>query len=116
MAFEDLKKDLLDADTNIRSYIKNSDEYVKLKIFKILMKNITAFAKILLIGSVFLIALLLISLAVSFGIGQAMDNIFYGFLIVGLFYFILGAICYVFREKLNKPLLRRFSKYYFEVL
>jgi cbb3-type cytochrome oxidase subunit 1 len=116
MAFEELKKDLIDADVNIRSYIKNSDEYIRLKVFKIFMRSITTFAQILLIGSVFLIALLIVSLAVSFGIGQAMDNLFYGFLIVGLFYTIIGMLCYVFREKLNKPLIRMFSRYYFEAI
>ena len=114
MAFEELKKDFLDADANIRSYAKNSDEYVRLKIFKILMRSITSFAQILVVGSVFLIAILLLSLAVSYSIGQAMDNFYYGFLIVGLCYVVFGIICYVFREKFNKPLIRRFSKYYFE--
>jgi membrane protein required for beta-lactamase induction len=116
MAFEELKKDFLDADANVRSYIKNSDEYINLKIFKVLMRSITTFAQILLIGSVFLIALLIVSLAVCFGIGQAIDNLFYGFLIVGLFYVIVGVLCYAFREKLNRPLIRRFSNYYFDAL
>lgn len=116
MAFEELKKDFLDADANIRSYLKNSDEYIRLKVFKVLIRNIITFTQILLVGGVFLIALLMISLAASFGIGRAMDSLFYGFFIVGLFYIIFGMICYVFREKLNKPLIRRFSRYYFETI
>lgn len=114
MAFEELKKDFLDADANIRSYAKNSDEYVRLKIFKILMRSITSFAQILVVGSVFLIAILFLSLAVSFSIGEALDNFYYGFIIVGLGHIIFGIICYVFREKFNKPLIKRFSRYYFE--
>ena len=114
MAFEELKKDFIDADANIHSYIKNSDEYIRLKIFKILMRSITSFSQTLIIGSVFLIAILLLSLAVSFSIGQALDNFYYGFFIVGLFYIVFGILCYVFRGKFNKPLIKRFSKYYFE--
>lgn len=114
MAFDELKKDLIEVETNMRSYLKNSDEYVRLKIFKILMRSITSFAQILVVGSVFLIAILLLSFAVSFSIGKALDNLYYGFLIVGLCYIIFGIICYVFREKFNKPLIKRFSKYYFE--
>lgn len=116
MAFEELKNDLLGADVNIRSYVKNSDEYIRLKIFKVLLKSITSFLQILLVGSILLIAFLFLSLAASILIGQVMDNLFYGFLIVGVCYLIIGGLCYFLRDKLNKPLIRRFSNYYFDEL
>ncbi len=116
MAFEELKKDLLDADVNVRSYIKNSDEYVRLKIFKVLMRSITSIVQIFLMGSILLISILLLSFAASYGIGQALNNVFYGFLIVGLCYLLIGVLCYFLRDKLNKPLIRRFSTYYFDEL
>ncbi len=116
MAFEELKKDLLDADVNVRSYVKNSDEYVRLKIFKVLIRSITSIAHLLLIGSILLISILLLSFAASYGIGQALNNIYYGFLIVGLCYLLIALLCYFMRDKLNKPLIKRFSNYYFEKL
>jgi hypothetical protein len=114
MAFDKIKKNMINADDHIRSYVENSNEYVRLKIFKILMRSLTSFAQIFLIGSVFLIALLLLSIAISLCIGQAMDNVYYGYLIVGSCYLLFGAICFVFRRKFNKPLIRKFSRYYFE--
>jgi len=116
MAFTELKNDILDANTNIRSYVKNSDEYIRLKIFKVLMRSITSFAQILLVGSILLISLLFLSIAASILIGEAINNVLYGFLIVGLFYMFIGIICYFMRAKLNKPLIRRFSQYYFDEL
>lgn len=114
MAFENLKENLSDIDANVRSYIENNREYYRLKTFKIFMKGITSFTKIMLIGAIVIIFLFLFSLAASFVIGQIMDNIAYGLAIVGLFYVIIGIIVYLLRDKLDKPLLRMFSKYYYD--
>ncbi len=114
MAFENLKENLSDIDSNVKSYIEHNREYYQLKTFKILMKFITSFTKMLLIAAIVLIFLFLISLAASYGIGQLMDNIAYGFAIVGLFYMIIGIIIFLLRNKLDKPLLRMFSNYYYD--
>jgi len=116
MAFEDIKEGISDAETSARSYIDTSAEYYKLKGFKFLMRGITASAKVLVVGTVWIMALLFLSLAVSFGIGQALDNTFYGFLCVGGFYVLIGIILYSIRERLNKPLLKKFSEFYFDEL
>ncbi|MGB5556056.1 MAG: hypothetical protein WBM83_15475 [Flavobacteriaceae bacterium] len=116
MAFEDLKEDLIDADADMRSYLENSEEYLKLKVFKVFMRSITAAAQALLVGAVMLLALVLLSLAAALGIGQLLDNTFQGFLIVGAFYVLLGILCYAFRDRLNRPLLRKFSEYYFDTV
>ena len=114
MAFENLKENLSDVDANVRSYIENNREYYQLKTFKILMKFVTSFSKMLLIAAIVLIFLFLFSLAASYGIGQLMDNIAYGFAFVGLFYLIIAFIIYLLRNKLDKPLLKMFSNYYYD--
>jgi Zn-dependent protease with chaperone function len=113
MAFDELKKDLIEADVDIRSYLDNSEEYFKLKIFKALMRGITTFTHVIVIGAIAFLALFILSLAVSYAIGSLMDFMYHGFIIVGLFYVVLGILCYLFRDKLDAPLLRKFSKYYF---
>ncbi|WP_339710863.1 hypothetical protein [uncultured Kriegella sp.] len=114
MAFDEVKESLSEAEASIRSYIDSSQEYYKLKGFKFLMRGITSFSKILLVGVVALLALLFLSFAASYGIGQALNNTFYGFLCVGLFYLLTGIILYFTRHKLNKPLLKKFSEFYFD--
>jgi len=114
MAFEKLKKDLIEADADVRSYLEHSEEYLKLKVFKIVMRSITAGAHMLLVGAIALLALFLLSIAACLGIGQWLDNTFYGFLIVGGFYVIVAIVSYLLRHKLNGPFLRRFSFYYFD--
>ena len=107
MAFEGLRQNISELDENVSSY-------VKLKSFKISMVLVTYLAKVILVGTIAVLALLFLSLAASFAIGNAMDNTTYGFAIIGLIYLILGIIGYRFRDKLNKPLLKMFSEYFFE--
>ena len=114
MAFEELKENFIEADAKVRSYIDLSKEYYQLKGFKFLMHGITSLSKVVVVASVGMMALFFLSMAASFGIGQSLDNTFYGFLCVGIFYVVLGIIAYALRHKFNKPILKKFSTFYFE--
>lgn len=113
MAFKELKENVLEADVNIQEYLKSSEDYIKLKSFKVLMLCITYVSKVLIIGVLICMSLLIISFAVAFRLAQVLENTFYGFLIVGLFYVLIVMLVYFFRNKINGPLLRKFSNYYF---
>ncbi|EAR00074.1 phage holin family protein [Maribacter sp. HTCC2170] len=114
MAFDELKKDLIEADVDIRSYLENSEEYYKLKVFKTSMRGITSLTHVLVIGAIAFLALFLLSLTAAYAIGNAMNEFYHGFLIVGLFYVVVAILCYIFRKKMDTPLLKKFSKYYFD--
>lgn len=114
MAFEELKENLSGADRDVRSFIEHNKEYYKLLVFKILMQVITSFTKMLFISAIILFVLFLLSLTAAIGIGQAMGNIFYGFLIVSIFFIVVGVILYLLQNKLDKPLIKKFSEYYFD--
>ncbi len=116
MAFEELKMDLKEADADLRSYLEHSEEYLKLKVFKMFMVSVTSAAQALLIGALALLALFLLSFAASYALGGLWNNNFLGFLAIGLLYMVLAIACYLFREKLNSPIIRRFSKHYFDTL
>jgi len=114
MAFKALKKDLVDVNIDMRSYLENSEKYLKLKTFKVLMKMVTAGAQTAVIGAILLIALILLSLGASLAINEALDSLYYGFLIIGLFFIVIAIVCYFFRGTLNRPLLQNFSKHYLD--
>lgn len=116
MAFKELKQDLWEAQDNVQSYLENSEKYVYLKSFKISMALVTEFAQIILVGALALLTLFILALGASFGLGQLLDNTFYGFLIVGAFILVVTIIAYLLRKKLNKPIIRKFSKSYFDRL
>lgn len=114
MAFEELKQDLIDAEADMRSYMENSEEYLRLKIFKILMRYVTSTAQFLLIGSGIIFSFFFFSLGASLAISEALDSYYTGFIIIGAFYTVISMLFYVFRERLHTPILKKFSKYYFE--
>ncbi|WP_158976438.1 hypothetical protein [Cellulophaga sp. L1A9] len=114
MAFEALKKDHVDIEIDMRSYIETSEEFYKLKIFKILMGSVTMISQSLVLGAIVFLALLMVSFGIAFAINEAMGNFYAGFLILGAFYMLVALACYIFRTILNRPILRKFSKYYFD--
>jgi len=113
MAFEKIKDDISDIDSNVRSYIENAMAYYQLKSFKILMKGITMLTNLIVVGLLVFLALLLLSFAAAYTLGDALGYTLYGFLIMGLVYAIIGFMVYRNRAKLNEVLLKKFSKIYF---
>ncbi|MEZ4970639.1 MAG: hypothetical protein R2814_13475 [Flavobacteriaceae bacterium] len=114
MTLEKLKRDLTEAGADVRSYLENSEEYIKLKIFKVLMELVTIFAQTLLIGAMLLLALVLLSWAASNALNEALESPYLGFLLVGVGYILIAVVCFSLKDKLNGPLLRKFSKHYFD--
>jgi hypothetical protein len=114
MALEELKKGLTGAGTDVRSYLENSEEYAKLKVFKVLMELVTTFAQTLLVGAMLLLALVLLSWAASNALNEALESAYLGFLLVGVCYMLVAILCFFLRDRLNGPLLRTFSKHYFD--
>jgi ABC-type multidrug transport system fused ATPase/permease subunit len=116
MVIEELKENFVALDDDVRSYIEQNREYYQLKAFKIAMKGITSLTQMLFIGAIAILTVLLLAITVAIGIGQVMDNLFYGFLIVGLFFVVVSIMLYIFRDKIDRPVLRKFSEYYFDEL
>ena len=114
MAFVEFKEDLMGAEADMRSYIETSDEYLRLRIFKVIMYHVTGITQFLLISIGFVFALFFLSFAACLALSETLNSYFSGFIIVGGFYMVIGILVFVFREKLNGPLLKKFSKYYFE--
>lgn len=114
MAFEELKNDLEDSQQAAKDYVNSTEEYYQLKAFKFVMRAVISLAIVLFLGTLGLLAVLFLSLAASIEIGSHLGNNTYGFLIVGGFYVVVGIIGYALRNKLESPVLRTFSKYYFE--
>ncbi|MDX1333803.1 MAG: hypothetical protein R3252_12290 [Robiginitalea sp.] len=114
MAFEELKNDLSDSQRAAREYIESTADYYKLKTFKFVMKAAIALTLVLLLGTLGLLALFFLSVAASAAIGNYLGNTTQGFVVVGGFYLVLCFLAYLFRSKLEGPVLRNFSKHYFE--
>lgn len=114
MAFEELKKDLVEANADIKSYLEHSEEYLKLRTFKVFVKSVTSMAHAVLIGLAFFLAFFFLSIAASLALGSVFGKPVYGYLIVGTFYVILSILLFIFRDKIDKPIIRTFSKHFFD--
>ncbi|MBO0342063.1 MAG: phage holin family protein [Bacteroidota bacterium] len=116
MAFEEIKEQIDHVQDGVRSYVKNSLDFYRLQSFRSMMKGITMATKVLLIGGVGFIALLFLSLSAAFWFATMLGNTAEGFLIVGGFYVLVGIIFFLMKKKIEKPLLKKFSKFYFDEL
>lgn len=116
MAFEEIKEQINQVEEGGKSYLKNSLDYYRLQSFKSMMKGLTMAAKIMLVGGVATLALLFLSLSASFWLAELLESTALGFLIVGGFYILIGLILYAFRSKIERPMLKKFSKFYFDEL
>lgn len=114
MAFDELKENFSEAESTARSFLDSSRQYYKLRGFKVLMKAVIITAKITAVAVMMVMALLFLSISAAFWIGSELDKTSLGFLIVGGFYLLVGLIIYLLRHSLRKPLLKKFSEFYFD--
>lgn len=114
MVFEELKKDLMEAEADMRSYFVNSEEYLELKVFKVLMQFLAASLKTVLVSLGVLFALFFLSLGLALALCEALDSYYLGFIMVGGFYVLMSFVLYIFRNKLNGSIIRKFSTLYFD--
>ncbi|NUY80108.1 phage holin family protein [Flavobacterium sp. MAH-1] len=114
MALEDLKENAEDLKENVKGFIDSNIAYYKLWFFKVAMKSTTMLLKLLLIAIFLTLVLVFLSVAAAIAIGYALDNLAYGFLIVGGFYIILSVIVYNIKDKIVEgPILEKFSEFFF---
>lgn len=114
MAFEEIKEQFLEAEQSTKSYVKHSIDFYRLKSFKSMMKGITMAAKIFMVGSMVILALLFLSISLGYWFGSYFESIAQGFLLVGLMYVLLGIVLFLIRKKLERPVLKKFSEFYFD--
>jgi hypothetical protein len=115
MAFEEIKENAEDLKKQTIELIEANVKYYKLWGFKLLMKSTTMMLKIFLLAIMLLIVTIFFSIALALGIGYALDNMAYGFLIVGGIYLIVSLLVYYGQDKLVEgPILSRFSKMFFK--
>lgn len=95
-------------------YLETGKEYVRLQVFKISMQLVTTMVKGLLLGVLGLLALLFLSFYAAQALGSYFGDMYLGYLVIGSFYLLASAIAFIFRKRLEKPVLRHFSYLYFK--
>jgi hypothetical protein len=96
------------------NYLKKSEEYYKLKVFQQLTISISVVAKVLIIGGLLFSALFFMAFAVALAIGDWLDNLALGYLIIGVLFVILVIIAYLKRNVINRKVVQALSNKFFD--
>ncbi|WP_430405577.1 competence protein [Fluviicola sp.] len=115
MAFEELKESTQQIQEETKAYVESTVQYYKLWGFQFVMKSTRMIVRFLLLGFFLMIALLFGSVAAALAIGNAIDSVALGFLIVAGAYFVLIILISFLRLKfVERRFVRGFSKLFFD--
>ena len=111
-----VQDEFVKAAGEVQNYVESSTDYLRLRMFKTLMRLVTSLAKSLVAGVLALLILLLLSIAASLSLCEKLGDYPQGFLWVGGFYALVGAMAFLLRHRLERAVLRHFSDLYFDDL
>lgn len=96
------------------TYVKKTQEYYKLKVFQQLTVSISLVAKGLIIGGLLFIGLFFLALAAAVAIGEWLNNIALGYVIVAGLFLIITAIIYYKRHFINNKIIKALATKFFD--
>lgn len=108
-----LKDNAGNLQRDVVELLESQAEFYKLWSFKVGMKSVTLTVNIVLIAVFGVLALLFLSTAAAYFLAEYFGNSAYGFLAVGAFYLAVALAVYVFRRRIERPILRKFSEIFF---
>lgn len=111
-----VQDEFVKAAGEVQNYVESSTDYLRLRMFKTLMRLVTSLAKSLVMGVLALLTLMFLSLAASLSLGEKLGDYPQGFLWVGGFYLLVAAMAFLLRHRLERTVLRHFSDLYFDEL
>ena len=94
-------------------YIKSSQEYYALKIFQQLSYSFSTLYKIIIIGSFLLLGVIFITISGALYLGEYLNSMPLGCLIVGGLLFIVAGIVYLLRKSIDKSVIQKVGNKFF---
>lgn len=84
------------------AYSKTSIRLIKYRALEVSISIVTALIAQMSVVIIFLFCLMMLSLGAALWLGEMLGAIYYGFLLVGGFYFIVGLLAYFILHKMIK--------------
>ena len=94
-------------------FLKTSHQYFKLKVFQQITFSISMIAKLIAIGSFVFIGFIFGAVAGAIALGNTLESMSLGYLLVGLMFILIGVIIYVNRSFINKIVLEKLGSKFF---
>lgn len=91
-----------------------SFDYYRLKLFAFLAGSLSWLSRLAIMGILFTIALLFVTIGLALHLSEQLDSPLLGFFIVGAFFLLLMGVFYAFKQKIEDKLVQRLSKEYFD--
>ncbi|RAV29419.1 phage holin family protein [Sinomicrobium soli] len=111
MSLHSISENAGELNKSTQEFIEKMYEYYKLSVFKKLTKGTTSMITFLIIGAVLFGAMLLITFAIALFIGEWLDNLALGFLILGGIYILIAVVVYYgFRKTIERKVLIKASR------
>ncbi len=82
--------------------LETKGELLKLKTAGRISETVSSLISIFVIAAITIIAIIILSIGISFGIGLALNSIPAGFFIIGGVYIVAALVVYYFRKKIIK--------------
>ncbi|MHA7056963.1 hypothetical protein ACWGOQ_0007065 [Aquimarina sp. M1] len=95
-------------------YFQTTKDYYKLKVFQQLTKSFSTLAKVVIIGSLFFLGLIFITVAGAIWLGKLVGSIILSCLLIAGILFICALVGYLLRKKIDKYVIRKTSKEFFD--
>ena len=112
--FESINESTTNAIKSGENYIKSTEEYLKLKIFQQLSLSFSTLIKIAIVGGFIFLGLIFLAISGAIALGKLLDSVSLGILIVGLLLLLFAFIAFTFRKHIDKTILRKMSKSFFD--
>jgi hypothetical protein len=112
MASPAFQEPVLKVVGSVQSYMESSTDYIRLHVFKTLMRLLTSLAKSASVGVLIVLGLVFLSIAGSLALGDWLGSYPQAFTLTGVFYLLAGAVAYRFRSRIDRWVLQSFSDLY----
>ncbi|MFL0353706.1 hypothetical protein [Xanthomarina sp. GH4-25] len=95
------------------TYIKASHQYLKLKVFQQLTLSVSMIMKLFAISVFVFTGFVFCAVAAAIAIGEVLNNMLLGCLIVGAIFILIGLFIYIGRAIINKIVIQKIGLKFF---
>jgi hypothetical protein len=95
------------------AYIKNTKKYYELKVFQQLAILSSSGVRLAICGGLSLLGLIFLAIAIAAALNAYFESKFMGYLIVAFSFFVLVALFYLGRKRVEKKVIEKLAKNYF---
>ncbi|WP_299670269.1 hypothetical protein [uncultured Polaribacter sp.] len=105
--FESVDSSSEDGVEKGKDFINKSYVYYKLKTFHTLTLSLSILVKLILIGGLLTIGVLFFSIALAITLGDYLNSVPLGYLLVGVVFFFIGFIIFLVRKSIDEQIISK---------